>query len=356
VLGTGNGKAPGVTGRFFRQLSWRGLAAAALASVLLASAPAVAGTILADGKPVKVRTKPIETFRIGHDDTRFGALTFLGGLELLAADRQVGGLSGLISLEDGNAFLAVTDNGHWVAGEVEQAADGKPLGITDLRYAPLLGADGKTLKARWGHDTEALTLAASGLYVSAEKRNPVYRYSWPLTSGTGRMTEELALPEDIRDLPRNKGLESLAAAPPGSPQAGNLVAISESAPSDLHDLSGFILGPGGTERFKIRRHDRFDATDAAFLSNGDLLLMERRFNLMDLIGLRLRRFEAADIKAGAVLEGELLLEADFGYQIDNMEALAVHRTKAGETILTLVSDDNRSLMQRTLFLRFRLNE
>ncbi|MBN9674075.1 esterase-like activity of phytase family protein [Roseibium aggregatum] len=317
---------------------------------------ALAESILADGKTVRVRTRPIETFRIGHDDTRFGKLTFLGGLELLASDRQVGGLSGLISLEDGNGFLAVTDNGHWVAGDVEQTTDGKPLGISNLRYAPLLGADGKTLKARWGHDTEALTLAASGLYVSAEKRNTVYRYPWPLKTGTERMKGELALPKDIRDLPLNKGLESLAAAPAGGALAGKLLAIAESAPSDLHDLSGFILGPDGTGRFRIRRHDRFDATDAAFLPDGDLLVMERRFNLMDLIGLRLRRFEAAEIKAGAVLEGELLLEADFGYQIDNMEALAVHRTEAGETILTLVSDDNRSLMQRTLFLRFRLNE
>ena len=43
-------------------------------------------------------------------------------------------------------------------------------------------------------------------------------------------------------------------------------------------------------------------------------------------------------------------------QIDNMEGLAVHRDEAGRTILTLVSDDNYSILQRTLILQFALVE
>lgn len=331
-------------------------AAALAASLALLPLSGTAQELLGNGQSVRTRTKPIETFHIGREDARFGKLTFLGGLEVLASDRKIGGLSGMISLDGGNGFLAVTDNGHWVSGRVEQTAEGKPLGLSDVRFAPLLGADGKTLDARWGHDTEALTLDGSGLYVSAETRNAVYHFPWPLTFGTERMIGEVALPEDIRNLPRNAGLESLAAAPEGSPFAGKIIAIAESAPSDLHDLSGYVLGPGGTERFTLRRHDRFDATDAAFLPGGDLLVMERRFNLRDLIGMRLRRIAAADIRADAVIEGELLLEADFNTQIDNMEALGVHQTADGATILTLVSDDNRSILQRTLFLRFRLEE
>ena len=38
----------------------------------------------------------------------------------------------------------------------------------------------------------------------------------------------------------------------------------------------------------------------------------------------------------------MLIEADLGYQIDNMEGIAVHRNARGETVLTLVSDDNFS--------------
>jgi len=335
--------------------TWSAVVGAVVALCFLCL-PGTAQELLADGEAVKTRTKPIVAFHIGRQDSRFGKLTFLGGLEILASDRKIGGLSGLISLDGGDRFLAVTDNGHWVVGHVDQTAEGKPVGISDVRFAPLRGADGKTLTARWGHDTEALTLDGTGLYATAETRNAVYHYPWPLRTGSERMIGEVALPPGIRKLPRNAGLESLAAAPADSPFAGSLIAIAESAPSDLHDLTGYILGPDGSARFSLRRHDRFDATDAAFLPNGDLLVMERRFNLRDLIGMRLRRISATDIKPDAVLDGELLLEADFNSQIDNMEALAVHQGDGGGTILTLVSDDNRSILQRTLFLRFRLEE
>jgi len=334
-----------------------GFAAALILAVpLLGTGPSDAQDLLGEGQSVTTRTKSIETFRIGHLEPRFGKLVFLGGLELQASDRKVGGLSGLISLDGGNRFLAVTDNGHWVTGDVLQDPDGKPLDLKDIRFAPLLGTDGKTLTARWGHDTEALTRAGSGLYVTAETRNAIYHYPWPIATGKEKMIGGVALPEAIRDLPRNTGLEALAAAPDDSPLAGKLIAVAESSPSDLHDLSGFLIGQEGTQTFTIRRHDRYDATDAAFLPDGDLLLMERRFSLRDLIGLRLRRIDGAQIAPGAVLDGEVLLEADFNYQIDNMEALGVHRGEGGETILTLVSDNNRSILQRTLFLRFRLEE
>ncbi len=35
-----------------------------------------------------------------------------------------------------------------------------------------------------------------------------------------------------------------------------------------------------------------------------------------------------------------------------MEGIAVHRNSAGETIVTLVSDDNYSIIQRSLVLQF----
>ncbi|KZM50968.1 esterase-like activity of phytase family protein [Labrenzia sp. OB1] len=345
-----------MTGRRFRHFLKPATALAVFATVLAAPAAGFADEPLSQGKPVNVRTKAIDIFQIGREERTFGKLTFLGGLELLASDREIGGLSGLISLDGGSAFLAVTDHGHWVSGRIAQTAEGTPLDVSGVRMAPLLGADGKTLKARWGHDTEALALDGSDLYVTAETKNAIYRYPWPLATGKERMLGEVKLVEDIRMLPRNTGLEALAIAPHGSSVAGSLIAVAETSTNDGNVLDGYIIGQKGTDRFSIRRHDGFDATDAAYLPDGDLLLVERRFTLLDLIGLRLRRFPGESIRPDALLEGELLLEADFGYQIDNMEALAVHRNEAGETILTLLSDDNRSFLQRTILLRFRLED
>jgi hypothetical protein len=58
---------------------------------------------------------------------------------------------------------------------------------------------------------------------------------------------------------------------------------------------------------------------------------------------------------GAVLEGTDILSADMGYQIDNLEGLSVHRARSGELVLTMVSDDNFSRLQRTILLQFTLN-
>jgi len=57
-----------------------------------------------------------------------------------------------------------------------------------------------------------------------------------------------------------------------------------------------------------------------------------------------------------VLEGTTLITADMGFQIDNMEGLSVHRAANGDVVLTLVSDDNFSIIQRTILLQFTLLE
>jgi len=55
-----------------------------------------------------------------------------------------------------------------------------------------------------------------------------------------------------------------------------------------------------------------------------------------------------------VVDGPELLSADMAYQIDNFEGMAVHRDASGALVLTLVSDDNFSPLQRTLLLQFTL--
>jgi hypothetical protein len=54
--------------------------------------------------------------------------------------------------------------------------------------------------------------------------------------------------------------------------------------------------------------------------------------------------------------GPVVMSADMRYQIDNMEGLGVHRRPDGGTILTLISDDNFSVLQRTILLQFKLIE
>lgn len=70
--------------------------------------------------------------------------------------------------------------------------------------------------------------------------------------------------------------------------------------------------------------------------------------------MRIRRISAAELKPSKPIDGEVLLEATDRLNIDNMEAIAVHRSRAGVTILTLMSDDNFSPFQRSLIMQFAL--
>ena len=69
------------------------------------------------------------------------------------------------------------------------------------------------------------------------------------------------------------------------------------------------------------------------------------------VGALLDVFEQAK-----TIDGPVLIEADMNYQIDNMEGLSVHRAADGTLVLTLISDDNFSIIQRTLLLQFTLAE
>jgi hypothetical protein len=57
-----------------------------------------------------------------------------------------------------------------------------------------------------------------------------------------------------------------------------------------------------------------------------------------------------------VVDGPTIFEADLGQEIDNMEGIDAHVTDDGDTVLTMVSDDNFSMIQRTLLLQFTLLE
>ena len=60
------------------------------------------------------------------------------------------------------------------------------------------------------------------------------------------------------------------------------------------------------------------------------------------------------IRPGAVVGGEVLIDADLGQQIDNMEGLDVVAMAEDDIRVIVVSDDNHSILQRNLMLEFRL--
>ncbi len=332
------------------------------AGTLLAAAALVIGSFgLAQAlryahAPVRIAIEatPIAAFDTRDESkTRFGLLEFRGGLVLTSSERAFGGLSALYVEPDGARFLSVTDNGSWLRGRIVYR-DGRPAGIADAEMAPMLGADGKPLAARHWYDAESIAQGIDGMfYVGIERVEKIVRFDYR-RDGLLARGQPIAVPDDFKTFTYNQSLECLAAPPVGAPQGGGLIAITEHSLDAAGNHRAYVIKGGQFVRFSVKRSNAFDVSDCTILPPADLLLLERRSLPLTDVAVRIRRLHLADIKDGALVDGEALIEADLGHQIDNMEGIAVHRNGEGETIITLVSDDNFFALQRNLLLQFAL--
>ena len=302
---------------------------------------------------IAIQATPIAVFdNRDPAQTRFGLLEFRGGLALTSNDKAFGGISGIRVERDGSHFLAVTDKGAWLRGRIVYD-DGKPVGIADAEMAPILGADGKPLAARGWYDVESLTERDGKFYIGIERVEQIVRFD-VRRDGLKARGEPITVPPDFKSLTKNKSLECLASPPKGAALTGKLIVVAEESLDAAGNHRSFLIDGERVERFSVKRSDDFAVTDCTVLPPGDLLLLERHYSPVRGVAMRIRRVPLAGIKDGALVDGEPLIVADLAYQIDNMEGIAVHRNGRGETILTLVSDDNFSVIQRNLLLQFTL--
>jgi hypothetical protein len=287
---------------------------------------------------------------------RFGSLQYRSGLVLTSAHRGFGGLSGFRFLDaKGERFLALSDQGSWFTGSIGYAA-GKMVGLDGVEAAPMLNAERRpiTEKRLW-YDTESLARDGNLFYVGLERVNQIMRFDFA-KGGIRARGEVLPVPPGVRKLPYNKGLEALVFVPKGLALAGTLIAFSERGLDADGNLIAFLIGGPTPGQFSVRRTEKFDISDAVLLPSGELLILERKFSWFTGVDIRIRSIPLKSIAPGAVVDGPTLFKADLGQEIDNLEGIDVHATSEGETVLTLVSDDNFSMLQRTLLLQFTLVE
>jgi hypothetical protein len=305
--------------------------------------------------PVDIRVSTIENFEPGRTGSTFGALEFRGGLNLRSRDPYFGALSGLDFMPDGS-LLAVADTSGWFSARPVER-DGRLVGIQAPRLAPMLGADGAVVTSKRQGDAESLRVVtrngAIDAFVSFEGRNEVRRFA-ALPDVSQALPELVTLPKAVAGIRRMAGLEALAAAPEGGALDGALVIVAERSLDSHRNHRGWILSGPRRGAFSIVRSGDFDVTDAAFLPDGDLLILERFYEFPLKVAFRIRRIEADALLPGATVDGRILIEADLRYDIDNMEGMALRPGPNGETLIILCSDDNHSLLQRTLLLQFAL--
>src|SRR5882757_7144789 len=348
--------------RRFLRLGVAGFAAAALPSLAraqLATQPPPKPSIpdefsVTAPVSIEVNARPIPSFDPrDRSRLRFGSLEYRSGLVLTSSYRGFGGLSGWRLDPKGERFIALSDKGGWFTGRIVYSGR-EMTGLADVEAAPMIGPDGRPITARGWYDSESIALDGSLVYVGLERVNQVLRFDF--SKGFTRSRGEVVpLPPAAKKLPNNKGLEALVMVPKGAALAGTLIAISERGLDQNGNLIAFLVGGPTPGQFSVRRSANFDVSDAVLLS-GDLLILERKFSWLAGVGIRIRRIPLKSVAPGALVDGPSIFEADLGEEVDNMEGIDAHVTAEGDTVLTMVSDDNFSMLQRTLLLQFKLVE
>ncbi len=305
--------------------------------------------------PTIINSRIISNFRVGASEKRFGELEFVGGLAMTSGNVDFGGLSAFRYLDSGKEFLGITDTGFWYAGAMERDKEGRPVSISEFRLAPVQSEEGTPVEGKWNSDAEGMSVSGQTITVSFERIHRIAEYALDLENFAS-MPKDLPLPIPREELRNNRGIETIAHSPVSSPLQGARIAVTEKSINKAGDMFAAVLEGPQEGIFYVKRRDDFDISDGDFLPNGDLLLLERRFSMASGVVLRIRQIPAESIKRGATVDGEFILQADMRNQIDNMEGLDVWQAEDGSTRLSLVSDDNHSIVQRNLYLEFRLAE
>jgi hypothetical protein len=321
------------------------LSALVCLAVLVAPAAQAADAVAIQAAPVSLHPNELDRNSVGR-------LVYRGGVVLTSTDGRFGGLSDLNVSPDGRRLLAISDRGHWLEGELLYDAAGRLAGLSNGRLGPLDDFHGRPLMGLAG-DAEGLAVYPDGsLLVAFERRHRLWLYP-PSDPPFARPPRVVPLPRNAGAMPENGGLEALLRL-----SGGRLVALSEELMDGRHHV-GWIGDGIVWEELRYRAAVDFKPTGMTQIPTGgahggDVLVLERRFTILDGPGARITLHRRSAWRPSAVLEGEELAVIRQPLTVDNFEGIAAARGPRGEARIYLLSDDNFSFWQRTLLLMFEL--
>ena len=329
-------------------------------AVLVAERAGAQKPVITDTKPIEIVAQPIHGFdRQAIDRQQFGRLRWRGGLALSSLAEEFGGFSGVVLDDDGRRLFAVSDTGAWLSAELDYEGT-RPARVQRAWMGPLRARNGAPLTRNRDRDAEAVTLAEGSLtdgilLIAFEQLHRIGRFR-STEAGPSAPLHYLELPPEAGKMKSNRGIEAVSVLR-GGPLKDSTIVFAERLKDERGHHTGWVWVDGKPQKLHLADIGGFDITDSAALDDGGLIVLERRFNWIEGLKMRLRLLRPEEIAVGAVMRGEVLFEADMGYEIDNMEAVAVHRGPHGETVVTLLSDDNfNSPFQRTVLLQFTLQK
>ena len=271
-----------------------------------------------------------------------GALTFIAAWELQSRNEDFGGISALTALENGR-FVGIGDAGTLIGFGLSNGSR-----ATRPFIVPLPNAQGPDISYK-DRDSEGIAYDPDSdqYWVSFEQKHAIRRYSASFGRQTGIMR-----PREMQNWPNNKGAESIIRL-----KDGRFLVIAESVDDRMHPALLFSGDPveRGTSitSFKFRPPTGYRVTDGVQLPDGQIAILNRLIGLPRGFSAKISLLNLTNISRDRIVSAKVIASLAAPLLVDNMEGIAVTR-EGQDTILWLISDNNFSIFQRTILMKFRL--
>ncbi|WP_191250042.1 esterase-like activity of phytase family protein [Kordiimonas sediminis] len=279
---------------------------------------------------------------LNEDDlsqSSLGQLKYIQGWSLTSDHHQFGGFSTFLKTQRG--IISVSDLGLWLQASFDADAE-EPFSNATLTWQVPRKYDNDMKKVT---DIESVLKLPYGYLVGYEQ---FHRFEQVTEPGGWAFTSDISSAVDFRGLTPNGGVEAMTWF------GGNsILAFAERAKDIKGRLKAWILKSDRTsDNLWFKPPQNFYPTDAKTLPSGDILVLLRRFSLVEGAGAKLQRIPAETILPGATLVGEDVATLESPITVDNMEGLDIEVLADGRVRLYLMSDNNLSRLQRTLLMIF----
>lgn len=312
-----------------------------LGLVTLALAP---GTLLRT--PTGNRREPAVVSAVALPDREgvSGPLRLTGVWEMESRHAFFGGFSAL-AFDGGTRLVAGTDRGFLLDIDL---AGGAPRAVAgSFRF---VGISSRGREEVVDLESLARDPASGTLWAGFEADNLVMRLA---PDGTRRTRA----PQDMAHWRKNSGAETMVRL-----ADGRFVVIAEGTlrgSATLHEglrFPGDPLGPARAERFLFEAPADYDPVDAAQLPDGRVLILLRRvrYAIPARFDTAIAIADPARIGAGQTWRARLVQRLSGGIFADNFEGIAFvpSARDPARGAIWLISDDNMSVFQRSLLVRF----
>lgn len=245
-------------------------------------------------------------------------------------DPRFGGLSGIEVSADGRRLTAISDRDAFVTSQIIRT-DGIITDIASPQITPMTDTGDQL-------DSEGLAITEDGqIFVSFEGQHGVRRFD-----SIGGASVALPTAPAFASFQTNASLEALAVG-----NDGTLYTMPERSGRATRPFPVYRLrGNNWDQPFDIPRRGAFLISGADIGPDGKLYILERDFTGLGFRS-RVRRFDLDGGQEETLIETGILTH-------DNLEGISVW-TDGTDLRITLVSDDNFRMFQRTEIVEYRID-